>query len=138
MKPDTKKLLIVEDEAMIRHALVEAFASEEDLAVLAAHDGKEGLASALNEHPDYILTDILMPVMNGLEMIEGIRNDAWGKEAKIMVLSNLDDNDKKAEARAHGVYDFYVKSNFDAKDIVKKVRSKIFGEDPGVSQQTAL
>jgi len=122
----TKKLLIVEDEPMIRHALVEAFSSEKDIVVLAAHDGSDGLASALHEHPDFILLDILMPMMNGMQMLSALREDAWGKQAKLMILTNIDNDDQKAEARAKGVYDFVVKSNMDTKDVVEHVRNVLF------------
>jgi len=122
----TKKLLIVEDEPMIRHALVEAFSSEKDIVVLAAHDGSDGLASALHEHPDFILLDILMPMMNGMQMLSALREDAWGKQAKLMILTNVDDDDQKAEARAKGVYDFLVKSKIEAKEVVKHVRNVLF------------
>jgi len=125
-----KKLLIVEDEPMIRHAIVETFSQEKDIIVLAAKDGKEGLEAALHEHPDYILLDIVMPVMDGMQMLEALREDEWGKDAHVMFLSNLDDSEKMAEARAKGVYDFVIKSDMDTREVVKVVRKKLFGDEP--------
>lgn len=124
---EAKKLLIVEDEPMIRHAIVEFFSRQKDLTVLAAKDGKDGLKAALQEHPDFIVTDMIMPEMDGMEMLTALREDEWGKNAKVMFLTNQDDKEKMAEARAKGVYDFILKSNMDIKEVVKEVHEKMFG-----------
>jgi CheY-like chemotaxis protein len=125
-----KKLLIVEDEPMIRKALVEQFSEKKQLAVMSAKDGKEGLEAALREHPDFILMDIIMPVMNGMEMLDLLRKDEWGKTAQIMILSNLADTEKKAEAMAKGVHYFVIKSNANIRSIVLKVVDIMEGRTP--------
>lgn len=126
-----KKLLIVEDEPMIRKALVEQFSGEKNLTVMSAKDGMEGLDAALREHPDFILLDIIMPVMNGMEMLNKLRKDEWGKNAQVMILSNLADTEKKAEATAKGVQYFIIKSNVDIGSISKKVLDVMAGKDEG-------
>ena len=124
-----KKLLIVEDEPMIRKALVEQFSGEKNLTVMSAKDGKEGLTSAMREHPDFILLDIIMPIMNGLEMLNELRKDEWGKTAQVMILSNLADTEKKAEASAQGVKYFIIKSNVNVSAIMKKVLDAMDGKE---------
>jgi DNA-binding response OmpR family regulator len=125
---DTKKILIVEDEAMIRHAIVERFSENKHFVVMSAKNGKEGLDAALREHPDFILLDMIMPAMDGLQMLTLLREDVWGKGVEVVFLSNLADSDRMAEARAKGVHEFIVKSDIDMKELVKKIERKFFGE----------
>ncbi|MCK9351800.1 MAG: response regulator [Candidatus Paceibacterota bacterium] len=124
-----KKILIVEDEPMIRKALVERFSEEKNLTVMSAKDGKEGLEAAFREHPDFILLDIIMPIMNGLEMLNHLREDEWGKDVQVMILSNLADTEKKAEATAKGVKYFIIKSNVNISSVVEKVVAVMDGKE---------
>ena len=112
------KILIVEDEASQRMALVDKF-TREGFSVVEAKDGKDGLTIALQEHPDLILLDIVMPVMDGMTMLQKIREDAWGKDVKVIVLTNLSD------ALAHGSYDYLVKSDWKINDVVARVRARL-------------
>lgn len=125
---ETKKILVVEDEPMIRRALVEKMTEEKNLVVMSAKNGKEGLDAALREHPDFILLDLVMPVMDGMEMLTQLREDPWGKTAKVMVLSNLADSEKVAEGVAKGVYEFMVKSNVDVSKILEHIKKELFGD----------
>lgn len=92
-----KRILIIEivdDETAVRGALREKLASE-GFAVLEAKDGEEGLEIALSQHPDLILLDLRMPKMDGMTMMHKLREDAWGKKASIIILTNLDTDDKR-------------------------------------------
>lgn len=124
MEKDKKKILIVEDEVSIVEPL-EKKLTDEGFEVLTAVDGKEGLDSSLNNHPDVILLDITMPVMNGIEMLKLLRDDPWGKTAKVIILTNLEFNIKASEAFQHGVYEYLVKSNWNLADIVGKIKSEL-------------
>lgn len=73
-----KKILIVEDEESLLKTLGEKFTLE-GFEVVKAQNGVEGLRVALQEHPDLILLDIVMPVMGGMEMLGKLRQDDWGK-----------------------------------------------------------
>ena len=119
-----KKILIVEDEESLRGALRDKFAWE-GFDVLEAGDGEEGLKAALREHPDLILLDIIMPKMDGITMLKKLREDDWGKEAQVILLTNLSDNEKLSEALAQGTYDYLVKSDWKIADVVAKVRERL-------------
>ncbi|MFA6594394.1 MAG: response regulator [Candidatus Buchananbacteria bacterium] len=119
-----KKILIIEDEPSLAEALRQKLTKEKFDAVVAK-DGQEGLVTALKNKPDLILLDIVMPVMDGLTMLEKLRQDKWGKNVPVIILSNLNEADKTAEAMAKGVYDYLVKSDWKLEDLVKKVREKI-------------
>lgn len=117
-------VLLVEDDAVTRHALAVKFAREH-FRVLEARDGRDGLAVALREHPDAILLDLAMPVMDGIAMLEALRTDAWGRTAKVIILTNLAADARFAEAVAAGTYDYLVKANWELDDIVQRVRERI-------------
>jgi len=119
-----KKILIVEDEALMLRSLSDKF-REEKFTVLEANDGANGLDSALANHPDIILLDIIMPKMDGLTVLEKLRQDEWGKEVPVIILTNLSDSDKVAEAMKNRAYDFLVKADWKLEDIVRKVNEKL-------------
>ena len=119
-----KKILIVEDERVLLTALSNKFTME-GFNVIMALNGKEGLEKALKLHPDLILLDILMPVMDGMTMLEKLRKDSWGKNAEVIILSNLADTGSVSEALDRGTFDFLVKSDWRMEEIVKKVWEKL-------------
>jgi CheY-like chemotaxis protein len=125
---ETKKILIVEDEPMVRRALVEKITEEKGLVIMSAKNGKEGLEAALREHPDFILLDLLMPVMDGMEMLSNLREDEWGKNAKVMFLSNIADSEKVAEGVAKGVHQFMIKSNTNVSELLEHLKKEVFTE----------
>ena len=88
---DNKKILIVEDEESMLDAISDALLSQQ-FATLMAKDGEEGLGIALKEHPDLILLDILMPKMDGIVMIQKLRQDEWGKTVPVIILTNVSPN----------------------------------------------
>ena len=69
----TKKILVVDDEGDLRMVLKLMFAQHENLEVIEAEDGKEGVEQASSEVPDLIIMDYKMPVMNGIEAIREIK-----------------------------------------------------------------
>lgn len=119
-----KKILIVEDEIDLRDIIAEQF-KRESFNVFVARDGEEGLKMAVKHHPDIILLDIIMPKMDGLTMLKKLREDKWGESANVILLTNLSDNDKVAEAMKNKTYDYLVKSDWNIKDVVKLVAEKL-------------
>jgi len=116
----------VEDERSLLGALVDRF-TREKFSVLQAKNGEEGLAIALKEHPDLILLDIIMPVMDGTTMLKKLRvADEWGKYVPVIMLSNLQDNDRIAESLVEGSAQSYmIKANWKIEDVVAKVREQL-------------
>jgi len=99
--------------------------THEGFEVFQAGDGETGLAIALKEHPDLILLDIIMPKMDGMTLLKKLRTDAWGKKVPVIILTNLSDDRNIAEAMEGGVYDFLVKSSWEADDLVKRVKERL-------------
>ncbi|MGC9599046.1 MAG: response regulator [Minisyncoccia bacterium] len=121
MDAPPKKILIVEDETLILNGISDKFAFE-GFSVLKASNGQEGLAKALADHPDVILVDYLMPNTDGFYLLENLRKDKWGKNARVIMWSNSHDSNTMARAKKLGVFDFMVKSEWEYRDVVKKVR----------------
>jgi DNA-binding response OmpR family regulator len=121
-----RKMLIIEDEASILNGISDKF-THEGFFVIKATNGKEGLDSALKDHPDFILVDNLMPNTDGFYFLENLRRDTWGKNVPVIMWSNSQDSVTIARAKKIGILDFIIKSEWEYRDIVKKVR-EILGD----------
>ena len=117
-------MLIVEDERSLLKALVEKFAHQ-GFRVLTAENGEKGLNLALENQPEVILLDIVMPKMDGISVLRQLKADKRTKDIPIILLTNLYDNDKLMEASKVGVFDYLIKSDWKIEDVVKKVREKL-------------
>ena len=120
----SQTILIVDDEISLREALRDKLEYEGFIA-LEAKNGEEGLAIALKSHPDLILLDIVMPVMDGISMLKKLRDDSWGKNSKVLMLTNLDGDGKVADAVIWGTHDYLVKSDWKLEDVVIKIREML-------------
>jgi len=125
MEKLNKKILVVEDESAVNYALSLKFNSIKGVELFFAKDGEQGLNMALEKKPDLILLDLIMPKMDGMEMLKRLRQDNWGKNVKVIILSNLTHPDKEREAKELGVEDYIVKADWKLEEVVKLVESKL-------------
>jgi two-component system alkaline phosphatase synthesis response regulator PhoP len=119
-----KKILVVEDEQILLKDLADKF-TKEGFEVFTAGDGQEGLNIAFKNHPDLILLDIVMPIMDGMTMLYQLRKDLWGKSAQVILLTNLTDSGKIADSFLENVHDYLVKSDWTLDEIATKVKSRL-------------
>jgi CheY-like chemotaxis protein len=117
-------VLIVEDDLDLRQILKEKL-NDEGFDVLEAENGKIGLETALAKHPDVILLDILMPAMDGIAVLNELRQDPWGKDACVIVLSNLNQAEKIQESIEKNTYGYLIKSDCRPDDIIALIRKKL-------------
>jgi DNA-binding response OmpR family regulator len=89
---DSPKLLIIDDDMEFTTMLSEV-SSAEGFSVLVSHSGRDGLVQALTHHPDVIISDFFMPEMSGLDMTKELREDVWGKDVPILLLTNMSQSD---------------------------------------------
>ncbi|HBI25403.1 MAG: Two component transcriptional regulator, winged helix family [Candidatus Wolfebacteria bacterium GW2011_GWC2_39_22] len=119
----TIKILIAEDEDAMRNAIADKVRREGFAEPLLAKNGEEGLALALQEHPDLLLVDILMPKMDGITMVKELRKDAWGETAKVIILTNFDTTDAMLKDIVLVQPSYYLlKSNWKIDDIIIKLK----------------
>ncbi len=116
-----KKILIVEDEPAISKMYQTAFQAE-GFNVETALNGKEGLKIALENHPDLIILDIKLPDMDGLTVLNKLRDDSWGKNVSVFMLTNLDDSESISESMRKRVHQFIVKTDTDPNAVVDEAR----------------
>ena len=120
-----KKILIIEDELPMLKALSDKF-TREGFSALEARNGAEGLDMALKSKPNLIILDLFMPVMDGKAMMEKLRQDEWGKKVPIIILTNLNPDDKTLnEIMASGPSYYFIKSKWQLDDLVKKVKEEV-------------
>lgn len=123
-KQSQKKVLVVDDEKVLLELLVSKM-EQNGFTVIGAQDGDEGLQKALDERPDLILLDIVMPKMDGITVLKKLRQDDWGKNVPVIVLSNLNTAEAVEKSLENGVYDYLVKVDYSLDDLVAIVKKKL-------------
>jgi len=118
---EKKKMLIVEDDGLVLETLAHRF-RDENFYVTAVADGDAAQKSIDDDVPDIILLDLLIPGVDGMELLRNLRKTENGKKTPVMLLTNLSDSSKVAEAVSHGVYDYLVKSDWKLEDLVTKAK----------------
>lgn len=118
-----KKILVVEDEQALAKALISKLESS-GFEVSWAQNGEECLKIAFGEYPDLILLDIIMPKMDGMTALNKLRQDSWGKNVPVIMLTNLSGAEDVNMATQNGVFDYLIKSDWRLEDVVKKVKEK--------------
>lgn len=89
-----------------------------------AFNGEEGLAAIAKERPDIILLDIMMPKMNGLDMLKIVKSDALFKDIPVIVLTNLGDRQEDVQkCREMGADDYLVKANVSLNEMVERTKN---------------
>ncbi|MFA5840799.1 MAG: response regulator [Candidatus Paceibacterota bacterium] len=128
-EPNKKFLiLVVEDEKILANTLTEKLDAEK-FDVIESFNGLDGLEFALQRHPDLILLDILMPKMNGFEVIKKLNEDPWGVNAKVIILTNVGDpGDAVAKSGLTGLgknYEYLTKANTSLEEVVLRIKHKL-------------
>lgn len=119
-----KKILIIEDEATLRMALEEKFCGEGFDVVMAA-DGEIGLSMAREHMPDLILLDIILPKMNGFDVLNHLSKDDTTKDIEVIVLTNLSETGKVGDVVRKGVSEYLVKADWTLEELLEKVKNKL-------------
>ena len=132
----SKILLIVEDDPLMSRMYQKIF-SFEKYEVATAANGEEGLDKVRELKPTVVLLDVMMPKMNGLQVLEKIKSDPDIKHIPVIMLTNLAGEKDAESALMKGAVKYIVKSEHDPKQIVAMVKEIIAAhsrdEVPGVS-----
>lgn len=115
------KLLIVEDDVFLLNMYASKFELE-GFDVVLAEDGEKGWKSALKELPDVILLDIMMPKMNGFEVLERLKSDDKVSRIPVILLTNLGQKDDIDKAMNLGAVDYLIKAHFRPSEVVAKIK----------------
>ncbi len=120
------KILIVEDDPLISRMYQKIFTFEQ-YEVVGAPDGEAGLDSARKEKPTMILLDVMMPKMNGLEVLERLKADPETKDIPVVMLTNLAGEKDAETALSKGAVKYIIKSEHEPKEIADMVREILSG-----------
>lgn len=114
-----KKVLIVEDEMSLTNALIDKTTGIAN--VFSSIDGEEAVVKGHQIKPDLVLLDLFLPKKNGLEVLEEIKMSDWGKNAKVIVFTAMDDKDLKEKCLKMGVDEYLQKSDMKISEITEKI-----------------
>lgn len=116
-----KKILIIEDESVLLELFADKFIGD-GFETLQATTAEKGLDLALKKKPDLILLDVILPKMDGISMLKILREDSWGRNVPVIILSNVTDQQKISQAMKLNVYDYIIKTNLILNDLAKQVK----------------
>lgn len=124
MAENKQKILLVEDDQTLSESYSQRFIAE-GFEVKKVTNGEEALSAALAFKPDVILLDIMMPKVDGLNVLDILRNTPDTANVEIIVLSALSQQEDIDKAKALGADDYLVKSQVVLADVVEKVKQKL-------------
>ena len=130
---DKKKVLIVEDDNFVAEVYL-AKLSEMGYETVLAQNGEEGLAELKRGKIDLILLDILMPIMNGIEMLEQMKKNEEWKSIPVILLTNIGEKESIQKVREMGVKNYLIKSHFTPAEVIEKIES-VFRENEENAQE---
>ena len=117
-----KKILVIDDDVNLNTVLVNKL-NVSGYDVVGATGGEDGIKKALVFQPDIVLLDVIMPEMDGFEVLKRLRMDPWGKTAKVVMLTSIDQMDSIAKAMESNVAGYLVKTNTGLDDIAAEVKN---------------
>ncbi|MFH1667767.1 MAG: response regulator, partial [Candidatus Komeilibacteria bacterium] len=97
----------------------------EGFEVISALDGKKGLQLLQKNKPNLILLDLLMPEMNGFEVLQKIKEDQEAKDIPVIILTNLGNREDVQRCLKLGATDYLIKAHFVPAEVIKKIRQII-------------
>lgn len=118
---DKVKILIVDDEPNIVRTLKDRLEMNE-YDVITGSNGQEGLERAVKDQPDIILLDVIMPLMDGLEMLEALRRRPECEGVAVIMLTARSQTQDIARAKSCGIEDYIVKP-FDLSELLEKIEN---------------
>lgn len=115
-----RTLLLVEDEGPLR-ANLQRFLTAEGYAVITAVDGAEGIRVARESRPDLIICDVLMPQVDGYQLLAALRADPETARLPLIFISASADRDDRLRGLKHGAHD-YITKPFKLEQLLNAVR----------------
>ncbi len=118
------KILIIEDDKFLRDLAIQKL-SKEHLQVVTAVDGEQGIVVAERELPDIILLDILLPGIDGFEVLKRLRSNPVFAKTRVAMLSNFGQREDIDRALHAGADQFFIKANYTLDEIVEEIKKMI-------------
>jgi len=120
------KILLIEDDPFLLSMYATKFELE-GFEIIFAEDGEKALKVASKEKPDIILLDVLLPKMDGFEVLKELKKNEETKAVPVILLTNLSQRDDVEKGLALGAVDYLIKAHFMPTEVVEKIK-KILAE----------
>jgi DNA-binding response OmpR family regulator len=120
-KLHTNRILLVEDDNSLATVYVDRLEAE-GFEVKRVENGEDALAAAESYQPDLVLLDVMMPEINGFDVLDILRNTPKTANLKVIMLTALSQDSDKERAAALGVDDYLVKSQIVIADVIDRIR----------------
>lgn len=117
-----KKILIVEDDKFLRELMAQKLVRE-GYEILESVDGEDGLKKVKNEKPDLVLLDLILPSMDGFEVLTRIKEEVTDGAPPVIILSNLGQKEDVEKGLKLGAVDYLIKAHFTPGEIIEKVKN---------------
>lgn len=121
-----KKILIIEDDKFLRE-LISQKLLKEGYDIAEAIDGEKGVESVKTEKPDLILLDLILPGIDGFEVLARIKSDPDSAQTPVIILSNLGQKYDIERGLKMGAVDYMIKAHFTPKEIIEKIKLVLGG-----------
>jgi DNA-binding response OmpR family regulator len=118
------KILFIEDDPLI-NKIYSTRLKADGHEVFTAENGEEGLKIAMDNNPDIVILDVMMPRVDGFEVLEKLRDDDRFKLKPIIMYSNLNNEEEIKRAKQMGVTEFVIKANLSPTQMVEKIKQYI-------------
>jgi DNA-binding response OmpR family regulator len=116
------KILIVEDDRFLRELIARKLKNE-GYEVLEAIDGEEGLKRIKEEKPDLVLLDLILPGIDGFEVLAKAKEDPDTAQIPVIILSNLGQREEIERGLKLGAIDYLIKAHFTPGEIIEKIKN---------------
>jgi len=117
-----KKILIIEDDKFLRE-LISRKLSDEEFEIDEAVDGEEGLKKIKERKPDLILLDLILPNIDGFEVLSKMKEDPQIAATPVIILSNLGQKEEVERGLKLGAADYLIKAHFTPGEIIEKIKN---------------
>ncbi len=121
---DKKKILFIDDEESTRKAIGMKL-EEAGFEVFLAEEGEMGLEMAEKNLPDLILSDVIMPKMHGIDMLNVLKSEKWGKDIPVIILTNYADDPKVLSAEKENKCIVMNKTKSKISEVIAKVKEEL-------------
>lgn len=115
-----KKILIVEDDKFLRELIVQKLTTE-GYEALEAMDGEEGIKKTKEQRPDLVLLDLILPGIDGFEVLNRMKEDSVLSSIPVIILSNLGQKEDVEKGLKMGAVDYLIKAHFTPGEIIDKI-----------------
>ncbi len=117
-----KKILIIEDDKFLRELIAQKLIKE-GYDIAEAIDGEKGIKAVGEEKPDLVLLDLILPGIDGFEVLTKIKEDPKIAQVPVIILSNLGQKDDIERGLKMGAVDYLIKAHFTPGEIIEKVKA---------------